>query len=62
MWVGRRMANSSQEVTRKQRRKKWYVDVWHNDFCFQLSSLLLYVDDDAGALLTLVLMYGSHRL
>ena len=33
-----------------------------HDFWFQLISVLLYVDDDAGALQTLVLMYRSYCL
>ena len=33
-----------------------------HDQWFQLVSVLLYVDDDPGALQTLVLMYRSYRL
>ena len=33
-----------------------------HDYWFQLISVLLYVDDDAGALQTLLLMYLSYCL
>ena len=33
-----------------------------HDYWFQLISVLLYVDDDAGELQTLVLMYRSYCL
>ena len=33
-----------------------------HDYWFQLISVLLYVDDDAGALQILVLMYRSYCL
>ena len=59
VWVAHRLTNSSQVVT----RRIGHVDVWHMITGFSLFfSVLLYVDDDAGELQTLVGMYRGYCL